>query len=74
MKKIEGGITAAKGFQAAGGAAGIKKQGVKDMALVYSEVPNPVLHGSEQLYFLTICRKMSNNAERFLLRAPPFQC
>ncbi len=37
MKKIEGGITAAKGFQAAGGAAGIKKQGVKDMALVYSE-------------------------------------
>ena len=25
MKKIEGGITAAKGFQAAGGAAGIKK-------------------------------------------------
>ena len=39
MKKIEGGITAAKGFQAAGGAAGIKKQGVKDMALVYSEVP-----------------------------------
>ena len=36
MKKIEGGITAAKGFQAAGGAAGIKKQGVKDMALVYS--------------------------------------
>lgn len=26
MKKIEGGITAAKGFQAAGGAAGIKKQ------------------------------------------------
>ena len=38
MKKIEGGITAAKGFQAAGGAAGIKKQGVKDMALVYSEV------------------------------------
>ncbi len=33
MKKIEGGITAAKGFQAAGGAAGIKKQGVKEMAL-----------------------------------------
>lgn len=29
MKKIEGGITAAKGFQAAGGAAGIKKQGSK---------------------------------------------
>ena len=25
--------------KAAGGAAGIKKQGVKDMALVYSEVP-----------------------------------
>lgn len=36
---IEGGITAAKGFQAAGGAAGIKKQGKKDMALIYSTAP-----------------------------------
>lgn len=39
MKYIDGGVTAAKGFQAAGGAAGIKKEGMKDMALVYSEVP-----------------------------------
>lgn len=39
MKYIDGGVTAAKGFQAAGGAAGIKKDGIKDMALVYSEVP-----------------------------------
>lgn len=38
MKKIEGGVTAAKGFQAAGVYAGIKKQR-KDMALVYSTVP-----------------------------------
>lgn len=38
MKKIEGGVTAAKGFQAAGVYAGIKKQR-KDMALVYSVVP-----------------------------------
>lgn len=38
MKKIEGGVTAAKGFQAAGVCAGIKKQR-KDMALVYSTVP-----------------------------------
>ncbi|MDD3277726.1 MAG: bifunctional glutamate N-acetyltransferase/amino-acid acetyltransferase ArgJ [Lachnospiraceae bacterium] len=39
MKKIDGGITAAAGFEAAGGAAGIKKEGMLDMALVYSKVP-----------------------------------
>ncbi len=37
MKHIEGGITAVQGFQAAGGAAGIKKNGNADMALIYSE-------------------------------------
>ncbi|MCC8138543.1 MAG: bifunctional glutamate N-acetyltransferase/amino-acid acetyltransferase ArgJ [Clostridiales bacterium] len=36
MKKIEGGVTAAKGFQASGVAAGIKKS-KKDMAMIYSE-------------------------------------
>ncbi|MCD7715951.1 MAG: bifunctional glutamate N-acetyltransferase/amino-acid acetyltransferase ArgJ [Lachnospiraceae bacterium] len=36
MKKIEGGVTAAKGFQATGVAAGIKKS-KKDMAMIYSE-------------------------------------
>ena len=36
---IEGGVTAAKGFQAASTAAGIKYKDRKDMALVYSEVP-----------------------------------
>lgn len=39
MKMFDGGVTAAKGFLAAGGAAGIKKAGKNDMALVYSEVP-----------------------------------
>ena len=39
MKIIDGGVTAAKGFQAAGLAAGIKKGNTKDMALVYSEKP-----------------------------------
>lgn len=39
MKIIEGGVTAAKGFQAAGLAAGIKKGNTKDMAMVYSEKP-----------------------------------
>lgn len=39
MKQIEGGVTAAKGFQAAGVEAGIKYQNRKDMALVYSTVP-----------------------------------
>ncbi len=36
---IDGGFTAAKGFSACGGAAGIKKNGSADMALFYSEVP-----------------------------------
>ena len=39
MKVIEGGVTAAKGFEAAAAAAGIKYQGRTDMALVYSEKP-----------------------------------
>lgn len=39
MKQIEGGVTAAKGFQAAGAEAAIKYQNRKDMALVYSESP-----------------------------------
>ena len=38
MVKIEGGVTAPKGFQAAGMAAGIKKK-KKDMAILYSAVP-----------------------------------
>ena len=38
MKRIEGGVTAALGFRAAGVYAGIKKKR-KDMALVYSTVP-----------------------------------
>lgn len=38
MKIIEGGITAAKGYQAAGVFAGIKKD-KRDMAMVYSQVP-----------------------------------
>lgn len=39
MKKIKGGVTAAKGFQAAGVAAGIKYRDRMDMALLYSEIP-----------------------------------
>ena len=39
MKQIEGGVTAAKGFQAAGVEAAVKYQNRKDMALVYSEAP-----------------------------------
>lgn len=39
MKIINGGVTAAKGFQAASAAAGIKYQGRRDMAMIYSEVP-----------------------------------
>ncbi len=39
MKTIEGGVTAAKGFQAASAAAHIKYEGRKDMLLIYSESP-----------------------------------
>jgi len=39
MKQIEGGVTAAMGFEAAGIEAGVKYQNRKDMAIVYSTVP-----------------------------------
>lgn len=39
MKQIEGGVTAAKGFQAASVAAAIKYQNRKDMAMIYSTIP-----------------------------------
>lgn len=39
MKVIRGGVTAAKGFEAAGVEAGVKYVDRKDMALIYSETP-----------------------------------
>ncbi len=39
MKIIEGGVTAAQGFEAAGIEAAIKYQNRKDMAMVYSRTP-----------------------------------
>lgn len=39
MKEIIGGVTAAKGFEAAGAEGGIKYQNRKDMAMVYSRKP-----------------------------------
>lgn len=39
MKQIKGGVTAAKGYEAASTAAGIKYQERTDMALIYSQVP-----------------------------------
>ncbi|MDE7253228.1 MAG: bifunctional glutamate N-acetyltransferase/amino-acid acetyltransferase ArgJ [Acetatifactor sp.] len=39
MRQIEGGVTAAKGFEAAGVEAAVKYQNRKDMALIYSTVP-----------------------------------
>ncbi len=39
MKRITGGVTAAKGFQAAGVEASIKYQDRKDMAMIYSQSP-----------------------------------
>lgn len=39
MREIKGGVTAAKGFEAAGIAAEIKYKGRTDMSIVYSQVP-----------------------------------
>ena len=39
MKQIEGGVTAALGFQAASAAAGIKYKDRMDMAMIYSSAP-----------------------------------
>lgn len=39
ITRIEGGVTAAEGFEAAAAAAGIKYQGRDDMALIYSGIP-----------------------------------
>lgn len=39
MNKIEGGVTAAKGFKAASTAAGIKYKDRKDMAMIFSQKP-----------------------------------
>ena len=39
MKIIDGGVLAAKGFKAAGIAAGIKDNGNKDMALLFADKP-----------------------------------
>lgn len=39
IKEIEGGVTAAKGFCAAGVEAGIKYKNRKDMAMIYSKTP-----------------------------------
>ena len=39
MEIIKGGVTAAKGFEAASAAAGIKYQNRTDMAMIYSKKP-----------------------------------
>lgn len=39
MKVLEGGVTAAKGFEAAGVEAGVKYQNRRDMAMIYSTAP-----------------------------------
>ncbi|HHY59452.1 MAG TPA: hypothetical protein GX504_02445, partial [Clostridia bacterium] len=36
---VDGGVTAPQGFQAAGVSAGIKKNGKRDLALIYAEKP-----------------------------------
>ncbi len=40
MKKLDGGITAVKGFSAAGLHSGIKPRGQLDLALIFSDIPS----------------------------------
>ena len=39
MNQVKGGVTAAKGYEAAAAAAGIKYKDRTDMAMIYSQVP-----------------------------------
>ena len=39
IERIEGGVTAAKGFMAAGCEANVKYKNRKDMAMIYSQTP-----------------------------------
>lgn len=48
MKIIDGSVTAAKGFRATGAAVGIKK-GVKDLALIASDVPATAAAALQQM-------------------------
>lgn len=56
MKFIDGGVTAAKGFKAAGTHVGIKAANTtkKDMAMVYSECPKVFLE-IQTLYLKKCC-------------------
>ena len=42
IEMIDGGVTAAKGFEAAGVAASIKYEGRPDMAMIYTKIPAKV--------------------------------
>ena len=55
MKKINGGVTAAKGFEAAAAAAQIKYKDRTDMALIYSKAPCVAVHLRFSLPFLVFC-------------------
>lgn len=80
MKKIEGGILAAKGFSAGTAAAGIKAAGGLDVALVWSDTPsitaaiftqNSVLAAPVQLSKLH-CQ--DNNARAFVVNSGNANC
>ncbi|OHD55857.1 MAG: bifunctional ornithine acetyltransferase/N-acetylglutamate synthase [Spirochaetes bacterium GWF1_51_8] len=43
LEKIEGGVTAPKGFRATGVSCGLKEGGYKDLGLIYSEIPCDVV-------------------------------
>ena len=66
MELIQGGVTAAKGFAAAGVEAGIKYKNRKDMALVLGEVKKPI--GIKQSDIVKIDRKATEEDLKKLLR------
>lgn len=61
---VSGGVTAPKGFQAAGVPAGIRKKGRRDLALIYSQVPcvTSVLYTQNQVKAAPILVTMENLA------------
>ena len=61
MKIIDGGVTAAKGFEAAAAEAQIKYKDRKDMALIYSQAP---MWRRELLQRMWSRRRRSNGTRR----------
>ena len=65
---ITGGVTAAKGFKAAGCAAGIKKNGKDDMAMIFTAIASDYSQTCSKLEQLTLAMFMETGAYQTHLR------